>query len=66
MEVEKRLIKFALSNILTREAVKQGKYHDQDTLEDDMQGIIDRGELPSGWYELNESADIFECSWVNG
>lgn len=65
MNVEERLIRFALSNILRGEAVKQGKYHDQDTLQNDLQVIIDKGELPSGWYELNEIANIYKCSWIN-
>jgi len=59
MQVEERLINFALRNILMREAIKQGKYHDQDSLEDDLQEIINKGDLPSGWYELNDLAKLY-------
>jgi len=60
VEVEKRLIEFALRNILMREAIKQGKYHDQESLEDDLQEIIDKGKLPSGWYELNDLSKTYK------
>lgn len=66
MEVEKHLIKFALANILRGEAVKEGLYHDQDTLESDLQGIIDSGSLPSGWYKLNVVAGIYKTTWDDG
>ena len=62
MQVEERLIKFALRNILMREAIKQGKYHDQDSLEDDLQEIINKGDMPSGWYELNDLSKTYKIT----
>jgi len=66
MEVEKHLLKFALANILRCEAIKQGKYHDQESLEADLQEIIDSGNLPSGWYKLNAVAKIYKTTWDDG
>lgn len=57
MEVDRRLIEAAVNNVWMRVAIDNGVYHDQDSLEDDMQKLVDDGKLPIFWYSLKEILD---------
>lgn len=64
MTVDRELIEFAVRNMLMNKAISMGKYHDQDTLEEDLQKIVDDGKMPSGWYSLNKLVGLYECKWI--
>ena len=57
MNIDKSLIEFAVNYIWIGVAIENGVYHDQPTLEEDMQKLVDDGKLPSGWYKLREALD---------
>ncbi len=56
-DVDRGLIKFAVDYILMGVAIENGVYHDQPSLDIDMQKLIDDGKLPAGWYKLKKILD---------
>lgn len=57
MEIDRILVEFAVNHIHRQVAIKNGVYHDQDSLEEDLQKLVDDGKLPIGWYGLKEALD---------
>ncbi len=57
MEVDRKLIEFATAWIEMQVAIKHGKYHDQPTIVEDIQELIDKGHMPQGYYKLKKALE---------
>lgn len=57
MDIDRKLIEFAVNHIWMMTAIERGAHHDQTTIEEDMEELVSVGGMPLGWYKLKEALD---------